>query len=199
MTYSIGTHILFSEQGGETSIMQNPYEVLGVSPGCSEEELKSAYRKLAKKYHPDLNPGDAQAAQRMNEINAAYEQIKNPHSTPGYSPYGQQTYTYYGGQTGASGYDPFEDIFRDFQQQSYTSYRRVNVGGIFLRIILFILAFRLIGFLLLGGLTTRMGYGGSYGSSPFYYYYYYSSEDANPAPDYSGNEYYPGNQGGENV
>ena len=176
--------------------MKNPYDVLGVTPDCSEEELKSAYRKLAKQYHPDLNPGDAQAAERMNEINAAYEQIKNPQNTAGYTPYGQQTYNAYGT---APGYDPFEDIFRDFQQQSYTSYRRVSVGGVFLRVILFILAFRLIGFLLLGGLTSGMGYRSGYGGTPFYYYYYYSSGDSNPSPDYSGNEYYPGNPGGENV
>lgn len=56
----------------------DPYKVLGVAPGASDEEIKSAYRRLAKKYHPDLNPGDAAAAQRMNEINAAYEQLKNP-------------------------------------------------------------------------------------------------------------------------
>jgi len=202
LTYTWGTHILFSYssmQGGETPVMQNPYEVLGVSPGCSEDELKSAYRKLAKQYHPDLHPGDAQAAAKMNEINAAYEQIKNPPNSSGYSPYGQQTYSYYHTQNGTGSYDPFEDIFRDFQQQNHTSYHRVNLGGVFLRVILFILAFRIIGFLLLGGLTSRIGYHSGYGGSPYYYYYYYSNGESNAAPDYSGNEYYPGNQGGENL
>ena len=56
----------------------DPYSVLGVSPDASDEEIKAAYRALAKKYHPDLHPGDQRAAQRMNEINAAYDQIKNP-------------------------------------------------------------------------------------------------------------------------
>ena len=85
-------------------IIDDPYKVLGVSPDASDEEIKRAYRKLAKKYHPDLNPGDAEAAKRMQEVNAAYEQIKNPEKAQpqggygygGYDPfggYGQRTYT----------------------------------------------------------------------------------------------------------
>ena len=58
--------------------MNDPYAVLGLSPGASDEEVKKAYRTLAKKYHPDRNPGDEEAARKMQEINAAYEQIKDP-------------------------------------------------------------------------------------------------------------------------
>ena len=79
--------------------MRDPYEVLGVPRDASDDEIKRAYRRLAKKYHPDINPGDAAAAAKMQEINAAYEQIKDPTkanrgSTGGYGdPYGGYTYT----------------------------------------------------------------------------------------------------------
>ena len=56
---------------------KDPYQVLGVSPDASDEEIKKAYRDLTKKYHPDLNPGDQQAADKMHEVNAAYDAIKN--------------------------------------------------------------------------------------------------------------------------
>ena len=58
--------------------MRDPYEVLGVSRSASPDEIKSAYRKLAKKYHPDLHPGDEECAKKMQEVNAAYDQINNP-------------------------------------------------------------------------------------------------------------------------
>ena len=59
-------------------MMMDPYKVLGVAPGASEEEIKKAHRTLAKKYHPDLNPGNAAAAEKMNEINAAYDILTKP-------------------------------------------------------------------------------------------------------------------------
>ena len=84
-------------------MIDDPYKVLGVSPDASDEEIKRAYRRMAKKYHPDLNPGDQEAARRMQEVNAAYEQIKNPEKA---SPYGSGY---------AGGYDPFGG----YRQQSY--------------------------------------------------------------------------------
>ena len=76
--------------------MRDPYAVLGVDRNASDEEIKQAYRRLAKKYHPDLNPGDKVAAEKMQEGNAAYEQIKNPEKASS-----QQTGGY------GYGYDPF--------------------------------------------------------------------------------------------
>ena len=58
-------------------MVSDPYKVLGVSPDASDEEIKKAYRELAKKYHPDLNPGDEHAAQVMNDVNTAYDMIKS--------------------------------------------------------------------------------------------------------------------------
>jgi len=58
--------------------MIDPYQVLGIPRGASEEEIKKAYRKKAKEYHPDLHPDDPVAAQKMNEVNEAYDMLKNP-------------------------------------------------------------------------------------------------------------------------
>ncbi len=59
-------------------MVDDPYKVLGVSRGASKEEIKKAYRKMAKKYHPDLHPDDPTATQKMNEINEAYDMLNNP-------------------------------------------------------------------------------------------------------------------------
>ena len=57
--------------------MRDPYEVLNVSKNASDEEITKAYRQLAKKYHPDLNPNNPEAAEKMKEINSAYDMIKS--------------------------------------------------------------------------------------------------------------------------
>ena len=88
-------------------MIDDPYKVLGVSPDASDEEIKRAYRKLAKQYHPDLNPGDPVAAKKMQQVNAAYEQIKNPEKA-------QQGY----GSQGGYGYDPFGGTWQQTYQQS---------------------------------------------------------------------------------
>lgn len=56
----------------------DPYKVLGLSEGASKEEIKKAYRKKAKEFHPDLHPNDPAAAEMMNKVNEAYERLMNP-------------------------------------------------------------------------------------------------------------------------
>ena len=86
----------------------DPFAVLGVSSSASEDEIKAAYRKLAKKYHPDLNPGDKVAEEKMREVNDAYTralQIKKTGRDPSASPYGA------GGAGGSSGYGAYGSPF----------------------------------------------------------------------------------------
>ena len=87
-------------------MIEDPYKVLGVSPDASDEEIKRAYRALAKKYHPDRNPGDEEAARKMQQVNAAYEQIKNP----------QKQQPNYGGYS-YGGYDPFGGQYQQTSQE----------------------------------------------------------------------------------
>jgi len=100
-------------------LIQDPYKVLGVSPDADDEQIKQAYRRLAKKYHPDLNPGDAEAARKMQEVNAAYEQIKNPEKfrrqqSGGYDPYGYGGYQrqYGAGESGDTYQQAAENYIR---------------------------------------------------------------------------------------
>lgn len=59
-------------------MVDDPYKVLGISKDATKDEIKSAYRKKAKEYHPDLHPDDPEAAQKMNEVNEAYDMLMNP-------------------------------------------------------------------------------------------------------------------------
>ena len=90
--------------------MTDPYKVLGISPDATDEEVKKAYRAMAKKYHPDLNPGDKNAEQKMKEINEAYDRIKSGNvsgnqkggGTGGYyGSYGGYQGNYYGSGQGS--------------------------------------------------------------------------------------------------
>ena len=98
-------------QRGNSKMTEDPYKVLGVSPSASDDEIQKAYRKLVKKYHPDVNPGDENAERKMREINAAYDQIRNIRegkATGGYSGAGQNAGGgYYGGFS-------WEDMFGGF-------------------------------------------------------------------------------------
>ncbi len=84
--------------------MNDPYSVLGLSSSASIEEVKKAYKRLAKKYHPDVAGNDENAARKMQEINAAYDAIINGHSysdTSGSGPFGS-SYSSYGSYSSGS-------------------------------------------------------------------------------------------------
>ena len=99
---------------------QDFYDVLGVSKEVDNNSLKSAYRKLAMKYHPDRNPGDTDAEKRFKEISEAYEVLSNPEKKAAYDQYGHDAFTGPGGGQGGfsdgfgSGFGSFSDIFEDF-------------------------------------------------------------------------------------
>lgn len=89
------------------------YEVLGLSKGASEEELKKAYRKLAKQYHPDMNPGDKGAEAKFKEINEAYEVLSDKDKRSKYDQFGHAGVDPNFGGGGFGGYGDFGD-FGDF-------------------------------------------------------------------------------------
>ena len=68
------------------------YEVLGIDKSASEKELKSAYRKLAKKYHPDANPGDKQSEEKFKELSEAYDILKDPEKRKLYDKFGHAAF-----------------------------------------------------------------------------------------------------------
>ena len=88
------------------------YEVLGVSKTASEDEIKKAYRKLALKYHPDHNPGDADAEQKFKESAEAYEILRDPEKRAKYDQFGHAGVN--GGPNGFNGFTNAEDIFAHF-------------------------------------------------------------------------------------
>ncbi len=90
------------------------YEILGIDKKASQDEIKKAYRRLARKYHPDLNPGDKSAEQKFKELNEAYEVLGDEKKRTEYDQYGRS---------------PFEGGGPGFDYRAYTSADRFDFGG----------------------------------------------------------------------
>ena len=96
------------------------YEVLGLQKGASDDEIKKAYRQMAKKYHPDLNPGDKEAEAKFKEVNEAYEVLSDAQKKARYDQYGQAGVdpNFGAGGYGGYGFDNMDidlgDIFSSF-------------------------------------------------------------------------------------
>ena len=94
------------------------YEVLGVDKNADDAAIKKAYRVLAKKYHPDMNPGDKEAEQKFKEASEAYAVLSDPEKRRQYDQYGHAAFD--GGAGGAGGFDfngadleTFSEIFSE--------------------------------------------------------------------------------------
>ena len=123
--------------------MQDPYSVLGVSQNASEDEIKKAYRTLAKKYHPDVNNGSAEAEAHMKEVNEAYSTImkmrrEGTSSTGGsQSSYGGSSSYGYGGSSSYGGYGNYGGSssygYGGQRQSSYSADPRMTSARSYIR------------------------------------------------------------------
>ncbi|RIK75800.1 MAG: hypothetical protein DCC67_14835 [Planctomycetota bacterium] len=108
------------------------YATLGVPRGASAEEIKKAYRKLARKYHPDLNPNDPKAKERFQQVQGAFDVLSDPKKRELYDRYGHAYESVGGGpqgsarawSTGAGGAGSFADLFKHFSQRGTAGRRR---------------------------------------------------------------------------
>lgn len=125
--------------------MRDPYTVLGVTRGTSHEDIRKAYRKLAKQLHPDRNPGDEKAAERFKEVSAAYDIVGDADKRgrfdrgeidaagqprrPGFGGYNARGQARPGAGPGAGGFGGFEGGAEDIFDEIFGHMRRTRGGG----------------------------------------------------------------------
>lgn len=115
---------------------RDPYQVLGVARDASADEIKSAYRKLARKYHPDVNPNDATAEEKFKEIGAAYAVLSDAERRERFDRFGTTDEQagggggdFFGGQAGGAGFGDLFDMFFGNQTQGGGGRRRSGRDG----------------------------------------------------------------------
>ena len=111
--------------------MRDYYEILGVAKTASDDEIKKAYRALAKKYHPDINPGDKDAEAKFKEINQAYAVLSDADKRAKYDQFGAEAAEgNYSGGAGFGGFEGFDisDIFSDMFGGFGGGSRRTRTG-----------------------------------------------------------------------
>ena len=116
-------------------MLDDPHAVLGISKDASQDEIKRAYRKKAKEYHPDLHPNDPVAAKKMNEVNEAYDMLTNPEKYAARRTQEQQqqqqrtAYQQRYGQQGSTGYRGSGGWYSDFEDFDFGDIFGFGFGG----------------------------------------------------------------------